>query len=336
MIQNKLSDEVYKKRFKPKVEDIRGPYFRDQCSIIHSFPFRKLKRKAQVFYAPDNDNICTRIEHVLHVFTNSTTICKGLIKRGWKLDINMCQAIALGHDVGHAPFGHVGEETLKHIVKSQTKGRDSFHHEINSLRFMDYIANKGNGLKLTFGVRDGIVSHCGEKLEQFMEPDWEIIKLEEINNLGKYPSSYEGCIVRIADKISYLGRDLEDAMGLKILSTGSISEEILKYLNIEPSEVKNQFNKKFLDVIIHDIIKTSNKTRKIGISTHSYKIIKMIDELSMNEIYQSKILMDYQYYIDKILHNIWDTLSDFFDVNGFNKDFYNNHFIKSIRDGFIT
>lgn len=123
MKKNELPREVYKRRFKPKKEDIRGPFFRDQTAIVHSLPFRRLKRKTQVFFAPDNDHICTRIEHVLHVFTNSTTISKGLIDKGWELDVEMAQAIALGHDIGHAPFGHAGEEVLNEIIKKETNGK---------------------------------------------------------------------------------------------------------------------------------------------------------------------------------------------------------------------
>jgi dGTPase len=99
--QNPLSDDFYKTRIHKRTEDIRGSYFRDQTAIIHSMAFRRLKKKTQVFFSPENDHVCTRIEHSLHVSTVASVICKAL-----GLDVEMAQAIALGHDIGHAPFGH--------------------------------------------------------------------------------------------------------------------------------------------------------------------------------------------------------------------------------------
>lgn len=334
MKKNELSDEVYEMRFKPQKEDIRGIFFRDQTAIVHSLPFRRLKRKTQVFFAPDNDHICTRIEHVLHVFTNSTTISKGLINKGWELDVEMAQAIALGHDVGHAPFGHAGEEVLKKIVEKETKGKNSFHHEINSLRFVDYIAEKGKGLNLSFGVRDGIASHCGEKVEQeqFIEPDWKVRKLEEINKLDKYPSSYEGCIIRVADKISSLGRDMEDAIDLEIVGVEKIPKDILEYLGIESSDVKYQFNRALLNKIIYDIVDTTNSKGQVGMSNDGFKFIKKINTFSEENIYEAKKINDYKYYVAVILRNIYDSLSELFDKYGFTTEAYKNCFIKSHQE----
>ena len=334
MKQNELSDEVYKKRFKPNKEDMRGVFFRDQTAIVHSFPFRRLKRKTQVFFAPDNDHICTRIEHVLHVFTNSTTISKGLIEKGWKLNIEMVQAIALGHDVGHAPFGHAGEEVLNEIVEKETKGVNSFHHEINSLRFVDYIAEKGEGLKLTFGVRDGIVSHCGESVEkeQFIEPDWEVRKLEEIDELDKYPASYEGCIVRVADKISSLGRDMEDAIRLKIINDDEIPNDVLEYLEVESSEARDQFNRALLKKIIYDIRDTTDSTREVGMSDNGFKCIKEINEFSKKNIYEADKIKNYKIYVEVILGNLYDSLSKLFDKYEFNIESYERCFIRSYKE----
>src|SRR4030042_5051200 len=199
---NEIQNKILKKRTHPKKVDIRGDYYRDQTAIIHSLPFRRLKKKTQVFFAPTNDHICTRIEHVLHVNSVATTICKGL-----DLDIELAQAIAMGHDLGHPPFGHVGEKVLNEIQKTIGK---SFIHEIYSYRIVEHIANKGQGLNLCYAVKDGIISHCGEKYEQFIKPDFIIFDLEQIKDRNKYPCTFEGCVVRISDKISYLGRDIED------------------------------------------------------------------------------------------------------------------------------
>ncbi len=111
-MKNPFSNEQYLKRTKEISEDTRGAYFRDQTAIIHSLAFRRLKHKTQVFFAPQNDHICTRIEHVLHVATIAKSICKGLNTNGWELDVEMAFAMGLGHDLGHAPFGHDGEWIL--------------------------------------------------------------------------------------------------------------------------------------------------------------------------------------------------------------------------------
>ncbi|MEJ2627542.1 MAG: HD domain-containing protein [bacterium] len=120
-MKNPLTDKIYHSRKIPRTPDIRGDYFRDQTAIIHATPFRRLKYKTQVFFSPQNDHICTRIEHVLHVSTIASTICKGL-----NLDIELAQAIALGHDLGHAPFGHIGEQALN----SFTSDIGGFIHEL--------------------------------------------------------------------------------------------------------------------------------------------------------------------------------------------------------------
>src|SRR6056297_4315898 len=119
--KNKISDKKKRSRQHPREEDVRGPYFRDLTAILHSQAFRRLKHKTQVFFTPENDHICTRIEHSLHVSTIAATICKGL-----GLDVELAQAIALSHDLGHAPFGHSGEL----ILNGLNKEHGGFKHEL--------------------------------------------------------------------------------------------------------------------------------------------------------------------------------------------------------------
>ena len=129
-----------------------------RTKIIHSLPFRRLKHKTQVFFAPDNDHICTRIEHVLHVATIAAAICRGLNQSGnWQLDQDLAYAVGLGHDIGHAPFGHEGERALAACIAPRP-----FLHEVNSYRVVEHLANYGEGLNLTYAVKDGILCHCGE------------------------------------------------------------------------------------------------------------------------------------------------------------------------------
>ncbi|MBW2560180.1 MAG: HD domain-containing protein [Deltaproteobacteria bacterium] len=159
--KNPLREEEYRERSRPRKEDVRGPFLRDIKAIIHSPPFRRLKHKAQAFFAPNNDHICTRIEHALHVATVALTIARGL-----GLNQEMACAIGLAHDLGHAPFGHAGEEALN----EKTKEVGGFIHEINGLRVVDNVSNEGRGLNLSYGVRDGIICHCGETLDHDLQP----------------------------------------------------------------------------------------------------------------------------------------------------------------------
>ena len=153
MLENRIAPEILTGRMHPREEDERGYYFRDITAIIHSYPYRRLKNKTQVFFSPKNDHICTRIEHVMHVATISVTICKAL-----SLESDLAWAISLAHDLGHTPFGHTGE----HIISSMLSERGGFRHEAYSLRVVDNLVTYGMGLTLPYGVRDGNINHCGE------------------------------------------------------------------------------------------------------------------------------------------------------------------------------
>ncbi len=321
---NELSDDELKKRTKDKKTDVRGDYYRDQTAIIHSLPFRRLKKKTQVFFAPSNDHICTRIEHVLHVTSVSTTICKGL-----GLDVELAQAIALGHDLGHPPFGHVGESVLSSILKKI--GR-SFIHEINSYRLVEYIANKGEGLNLCYAVKDGILSHCGEKFEQYIKPDFRIKDLDSVRNLTVIPSTYEGCVVRLADKISYLGRDIEDAMRLNVINESNITGEILDLLKVDFNSLKDSVNSLIIDRLIHDAINYSKGTGNIGISEESHSMMKIIKDFNYRMIYGSRILHNYGHYVARVINIIFNELYELFQKYGYDVDNYREHFIEPYKD----
>ena len=154
---------------------IRNPFERDVGRILYSVDFRRLRQKTQVFFNPRNDHICTRMEHVLYVKYIASTIGKAL-----NLNVDLIEAIALGHDIGHTPFGHTGERELQACLEKYNADF-SFQHEIHSLRVVDILAQRKpnqNGLNLTFEVRDGIVSHCGEKYNEYeLRPNREKLNL---------------------------------------------------------------------------------------------------------------------------------------------------------------
>ncbi len=198
-----------KRRKKEKECPIRTPYQRDRDRIIHSKAFRRLKHKTQVFLSPEGDHYRTRMTHTLEVSQIARTIAKAL-----RLNEDLVEAIALGHDLGHTPFGHAGEFILKEGI--------SYHHAKQSLRVVDLLENEGKGLNLTEDVRDGILKHSKGKSPLVSE--------------GNMPKTLEGQIVRIADKIAYINHDLEDAVRAGLIKETEIPKEIRDTLGNTKSE----------------------------------------------------------------------------------------------------
>ncbi|KKK85961.1 hypothetical protein LCGC14_2768020, partial [marine sediment metagenome] len=205
-------------------DDFRLAYHHDFTRIVHSRPFRRLRHKTQVFISPSNDHICTRLEHSLYVASVAETIARAL-----RLNEDLVRAIALGHDLGHAPFGHKGEKVLNDCAK---EFGSEFSHELHSLRVVEhlespYLEQGHPGLNLTFAVRDGIACHYGEGFERELAPD-RLKKPKDLANMKRgeaLPATLEGCVVRWADKVAYLGRDLEDAVQLGLFGWEDMPKE---------------------------------------------------------------------------------------------------------------
>jgi len=303
-MKNPLSDTLYHSRLRPRKPDIRGDYFRDQTAIIHSTPFRRLKHKTQVFFSPQNDHICTRIEHVLHVSTIATTICKGL-----GLDVELAQAIALGHDLGHAPFGHIGEKILNSLNKEA-----GFIHETHSLRVVDRITNKGNGLNLTYAVRDGIVSHCGESFSQSIQPQASEKDLSAIMHRQKAPVTYEGCVVRVSDKIAYLGRDIEDAVTAGLIAIRDIPAGIRKNLGTTNGEI--------IDSLVHDVVEASENSDAIKFSSEKFEIICQLKDFNYSNIYNHELLLQSDIAISNLIEQLFNHLAALMLKYGFSTSAY--------------
>ena len=304
-MKNIIDSTILQRREHPKKEDARGAFFRDTTAIIHSYPFRRLKHKTQVFFAPSNDHICTRIEHVMHVASIASSICKGL-----NLDDELAWAIGMGHDLGHTPFGHVGEWVLNDL----NAVHGGFIHEVYSLRVVDYLAEYGRGLNLTYAVRDGIISHCGEKFEQFIVPEQRVKNLHEITDRNSTPSTWEGTVVRIADKIAYLGRDYEDAVKLKIILPDTLPSSV--------SNVIGSTNAEIINNLVQDVIKSSSVQTGIGFSDNIYESVCLMKNHNYNYIYKSPLLSEYHTYFERIMKLIYEYLEDIFIKNGFNLELY--------------
>jgi dGTPase len=216
-----------KGRVRPEAQhSLRTDFQRDRDRIIHCKSFRRLKHKTQVFLSPFGDHYRTRLTHCLEVSQIARTIAKAL-----RLNEDLTEAIALGHDLGHTPFGHSGEETLRKLLPG------GFHHSDQSLRVVEKLEYEGKGLNLTFEVRDGIQKHSKGRGEIF-DPDPEDM-----------PSTLEGQIVRVSDVIAYVNHDVDDA-----LRSGIIDEE-----DIPPSLIRvlGKWHATRIDRMVLDVVEAS-------------------------------------------------------------------------------
>lgn len=297
-MRNSLPEALLKSRRTPRETDLRGDYFRDVTAIIHSTPFRRLKHKTQAFYAPQNDHICTRIEHVLHVSTIAATICRAL-----DLDSDMAQAISLAHDLGHAPFGHEGER----VLNKRTASAGGFIHELHGLRVVDVLAREGQGLNLTYAVRDGLVSHCGESFEQRLYPLHAEKDLATLVDRGHMPSTFEGCVVRVADKIAYLGRDLEDAITAKFITIGEVDPLV--------REALGSTNGQIIGTLVADVVAESCGKDYIGFSDLRMDIIHRLYAFNKQRIYRHPRMERYRVFCQRIIDGIFDYLLALFSAH---------------------
>ena len=299
----KRENQLYKRN-----NDLRSEFERDYNRILHCNAYRRLKHKTQVFFSPESDHICTRIEHVSHVESISYTVAKYL-----GLNTELTKAIAIAHDIGHSPFGHAGERILSEISKRDIG--ESFWHEKNGLEFVDKIelleddhGNKQN-LNLTYAVRDGIISHCGEIDENNLKPREEAIDLSEYKYPNQFkPYTWEGCVVKIADKISYLGRDIEDAIRLGILDEHL--DELYHMLNLNHEMILN--NTVLINNFIYDLCNNSSIEKGLCFSDEMYILINYIKRFNYEKIYIAERLKPSVEYFKLIINQIYNTLKNTF------------------------
>ena len=288
-----------------KENDVRSEFDRDYTRIIHSNAYKRLKHKTQVFFSPDNDHICTRSEHVTHVESISYSIASYL-----GLNTELTRAIAVSHDIGHSPFGHSGEKILSRI--SQKDLGKTFWHEQNGLHFVDsiellesqdgYIKN----LNLTYADRDGIISHCGEIDQNALKPRDEYIDLNDYEYPNQYmPYTWEGCVVKISDKISYIGRDIQDAITLGILDTHL---EDLKQLLKPIQDEKEINNSAIINYLVSDLCQNSSPEKGLCFSESAFELMNKIKEFNYKHIYFSNRVKPAMKYFELVINEIYDTL----------------------------
>jgi dGTPase len=300
-----------------KQDETRSPFYRDYSRILHCTSYRRLKHKTQVFFATQNDHICTRMEHVNHVASISYTI-----SRFMGLNTELTQAIALGHDLGHSPFGHEGETLLSEIMQDWD---DTFWHEKNGLYTADKIATLPNAygihknLRLTYAVRDGIISHCGETDENGLFPRVQAIDLDQIERPNQYmPYTWEGCVVKLADKIAYLGRDIEDAIELNLLEPDRLEDlnKLLKKVplphDMEDGRAVVANNTALIELFIKDLCTHSSPEEGMHFSHKYFDLLVEIKDFNYKHIYYHPRLLYYQEYARCIIRTVFDFLNTFY------------------------
>ncbi len=257
----------------------RQNYAADSDRILHSLAYTRYIDKTQVFYMVDNDHITHRVLHVQLVSKISRTIGRFL-----GLNEDLIEAIALGHDIGHCPFGHDGEAYLSEL--SQAHGIGPFQHNIQSVRFLDRIERKGRGWNLTLQVLDGILSHDGEIHAQALSPQRQKTFDnfdQEISNKGLDPDfpitpmTLEGCVVRMADTISYIGRDIEDAIRLNLIKRIQLPKGSVARLG--------DTNGTIVYNLVTDLIKNSFQKPTIAFTEEVSNALKEFREFNLKHIY---------------------------------------------------
>ncbi|MBP5565551.1 MAG: deoxyguanosinetriphosphate triphosphohydrolase [Lachnospiraceae bacterium] len=245
--------------------DIRPVFQRDRDRILHSKSFRRLKDKTQVFLLPEGDHYRTRMTHTLEVSQNARTIAKAL-----RLNEDLVEAIALGHDLGHTPFGHSGERILNEICPY------GFEHNEQSVRTVEILEKDGQGLNLTFEVRDGILNH----------------------QTSRMPATLEGKIVRLSDKIAYFHHDMDDAIRGGILTEDDVPSDIRKVLGDTTGER--------LDKFIHDIVTNSLGKNDIIMSPEVADAMVKMKEFMYESVYKNPVAKREEGRAKLLISNLYD------------------------------
>lgn len=244
--------------------DIRTVFQRDRDRIIHSKSFRRLKDKTQVFLTPEGDHYRTRLTHTLEVSQNARTIAKAL-----RLNEDLVEAIALGHDLGHTPFGHAGERALNEVCSM------GFEHNVQSVRTVEILERDGQGLNLTKEVLDGILNH----------------------QTSSMPFTLEGKVVRLSDKIAYIHHDMDDAIRGGILTDDDVPAEIGRVLGFSTKER--------LDHFIHDIVSNSRDKNDIVMSPETAEAFKKMRQFMFRAVYQSPIAKAEEHKAEKLVQTLF-------------------------------
>jgi dGTPase len=228
---------------------LRTPFQRDRDRIVHSKAFRRLKHKTQVFVAPVGDHYRTRLTHTLEVTQVSRTVARAL-----RLNEDLTEAIGLGHDLGHPPFGHIGEEAL-HRCLSERFGQ-GFRHNEHSLRVVDVLERDGRGLNLSAPVRDGIAHHS-----------WH----------ARPPETLEGAIIRYADRVTYINHDIDDALRAGVIELADLPDDAIAVLG--------ESGPRRIDALVHDLVEHSEPAGEIVQGDAAAAAMSALREFMFERVY---------------------------------------------------
>ncbi len=247
---------------------LRTEYQRDRDRVLHSKSFRRLTHKTQVFIAPEGDHYRTRLTHTLEVMGIARAVARGL-----RLNEDLTEAIALAHDLGHTPFGHAGEHALDAVLKEL--GYGGFRHSEQSVRVVERLENDGKGLNLTWEVRDGIRGHTGPHV----------------------PSTLEGQVVRICDRVAYVNHDLDDAVRSGLISPGDIPREPVKILGRTASER--------IDHLVHDLVDQSYGRREVAQSPEAAQALHELREFLFETVYAASVEVSGEGRVESLLRGLF-------------------------------
>ena len=311
-------------------EDIRPPFFHDADRIIYSLSFNRYIDKTQVFSFTKNDHITKRITHVIMVSKIAKTIARLL-----GLNEDLCDAIALGHDVGHCPIGHTREVFLDKIINSEIS--EAFVHNIQSVRQYIELENNGTGLNLTIQVLDGIMCHNGEVVNNIYSPTKKTKEefLDQYNkslidkkySLNLNPMTLEGCVVRISDVIAYIGRDIEDAINLNVLKREDIPNDIV--------EILGNNNKDIINSIVLDIVNNSKNKPYIKISDKVYNAIDKLKDFNYKNVYYKANTSKTKKYYENAFNTLFKKYLEDLKTKNYSSSIY-ECFLNNINKDYIT
>jgi dGTPase len=323
-----LSRRAIRKSSDEEVEKGHRQHFSvDADRILHSLAYSRYVDKTQVFYLLKNDHVTHRVLHVQLVSKIARTIGRLL-----RLNEDLIEAISLGHDIGHTPFGHDGERFLSGLCESHGIGR--FLHSVQSVRFLETIERKGKGWNLTLQVLDGIFCHDGEVHSQVLKPDSEkdFERFEaQMQNKEKEPSqdywpmTLEGCVVRMADTISYIGRDIEDAIRLGLIERGDIPQACKRVLG--------DTNGTIVYRLVEDLVSSSLDKPHIQFSPEVGETLKALKNFNHEHIYRNPLVKQQTNKVKLMFELLFDQyLRDLAQGNGISDVF--REFLDGMTDAY--
>lgn len=325
------SNQAAFRKYEEEEKRFRPPFALDRDRIIYSGAFRRYTGKTQVVYFASmlDEQLTSRSIHTFSVAQVARTIGRLL-----NLNLDLIEAIALGHDLGHPPFGHDGEKYLSEVSQKYDLGQ--FHHNLQSLRVVDTISKKGTGLNLTFQVREGLLSHDGEVHNQRLEPDPDkdekdlehfIKAKEEGDDIRIMPMTLEGCVVRITDTIAYIGQDIEDAIRIGLIERQQLPEESTKILGDN--------NGKIIETLVRDVVENSYQQNHVCFSKDISDALLKLKQFNYRYIYKSNKLKINHKRIENGFRLLFETFLDDLKQNNDESTIFRD-FIENKSDVYLT